>query len=319
MPRPFSPGTAEQVVAAVDAVMAHAEPALVAFVADFMDLPAAQAEAALKLAVDLGLLKTSAGGRYAPASPLCRFLATPNNAQRAAVLRVVLESYAPFFTFRERLQSTGVAQTAAQQTKVALDLDAHREAVKDTLISLGTYSDALITEGGGRYAPQPASMENPLQVLALTAGEQAAAEALIRGQLGPEAGGIVSRDEVIVPLSNALLRATGGDARGAVVDAANAVESYLVALAARVGVGLVGATGINSKLDRFNAGHWMSSKLIGVGKHLGHVRNAADHGIDPDVGVMWTIRRATGLEYVFLACSFIAAVTVKEQNRPAEI
>jgi hypothetical protein len=56
----------------------------------------------------------------------------------------------------------------------------------------------------------------------------------------------------------------------------------------------------------------MSPKLIFVGKHLGDVRNAADYGIDPDVGVTWTIRNATGIEYVFLACSFIAAVATKE-------
>jgi len=163
MPREFSPATAEQVVLAVDAVVVRQQPARSDFVADFMDLPVAQAEAALELAVDLGLLSRG-GGRYMTASPLCRFLATPNLAQRAAVLRVVLESYAPFLTFRERLVSTASAQTAAQQTRVALDLNAHREAVKDTLISLGTYSDGLITLGGGRYAPQPASMENPLQV-----------------------------------------------------------------------------------------------------------------------------------------------------------
>jgi len=122
-----------------------------------------------------------------------------------------------------------------------------------------------------------------------------------------------------VPLFTALLRANANDPKAAVVDAGNAIESYLVGLAARAGIGLVGANGINAKLDRFDQATWMSKKLIFVGKHLGHVRNAADHGIDPDVGVTWTIRSATGMEYVFLVCSFIAAVTAKELNRPAEI
>lgn len=317
MPRPFSPATAEQVVTAVDAVVMSGNAARPDFVADFMDLPVPQAEAALELAVDLGLLSVT-GGNYSALSPLCRFLATPNIPQRAAVLRVVLESYDPFVIFRERLVSTGAAQTAARQTTVTLGLTAHREDVKDTLISLGTYSDALITEGGGRYAPQPAAAENSLEVLAIAAGNQAAAEGRIRQQLGDGAA-IVSRDEVVVPLSNALLRATGGDPRGAVVEAGNGVESYLIALAIRANVPLGNAPGINAKLDRFDTAHWMSKKLIFVGKHLGHVRNAADHGVDPDLNAAWTIRPATGIEFVFLACSFIAAVTARELNAGPEI
>jgi hypothetical protein len=320
MPRPFSPATAEQLVAAIEAVVVGKQPTKSDFVADFSDLPIVQAEAALLLAADVGLLSQKSAG-YSTASPLCRFLVTPNLAQRAAVLRVVLESYPPFIVFRERLVATGNAGTAAQQTKITLELDAHRESIKDTLISLGTYSDALFTEGGGRYAPQPGTADNPLQVLALASGDQASAEARIRHQLGAAACGIVSREEVIVPLANALLRANGSDPRGAVVEGGNAVESYLTALAGRTNgtVNVGGAHGINAKLDRFDQATWMSKKLVFVGKHLGHIRNAADHGIDPDVGMTWTIRTATGLEYVFAACSFIAAVTAREQNTSAEI
>jgi hypothetical protein len=313
MPRAFSPATAEQVVSAAEAVTVRREPADAGFVADFCDLPRAQAEAALELAVDLGLLSSSAAG-YTVESPLCRFLVTPNLPQRAAVVRVVLESYLPFTTFRERLVATGDATLASRQTRAELDLTAHREQIKETLISLGTYSDALLGEGGGRYVPQPSGAENPLQVLALAAGDAVAAEMRIREQLGVGAFRVVSRDEVVMPLTNALLQANGGNPRGAIVEAANAVESYLVALAARVHVGIAGAHGVNSKLDRFEHAGWLPRKLGFVGRHLGHVRNAADHGIDAEIGAVWTIRHATGLEYVFLACSFIAAVTAKEQG-----
>lgn len=312
MPRPFSPATAEQVVNAVEAVVVRRSSADADFVAEFCDIPRAQAESALQLAADLGLVKISAAGACTVVSPLCRFLVTPNLAQRAAVLRVVLESYLPFTAFRDRLVATADATTAARQTKTELDLSAHRDLVKDTLISLGTYSDALLTEGGGRYVPQPSAAGNPLEVLAIAAANQAAAEARVREQLGAEACRRVSRDDVIVPLSNALLQATGGNPRGAVLEAGNAAESYLVELGARAGVNLAGANGLNAKLDRFDTAHWLPKKLVFVGKHLGHVRNAADHGIDPDVNAAWTIRAATGLEYVFLTCSFVAAVTAKE-------
>jgi len=318
MARPFSPATAEQVVAAIEAVVVNREPTRVEFVADFSDLPRDQAEAALKLATDLGFLSHEAG-KYEAASPLCRFAVTPNQMQKAAVLRVLLESYEPFVIFRERLIATALAATAAQQVKVALDLTAHREGIKDTLVSLGTYSHALVTEGGGRYRPEENPSENTLAVLAQACRDAASAEARIREQLGADAAASVSREEVIVPLADALLRAKLNDSRGAVLTAGNAVESYLDAFAGRLGTSLVGAAGINAKLDRLATGNTLPKKLVQVGKFLGHVRNAADHGVDSDVGASWTIRNATGVEYVCVACSFMASTTAREKGKPPEI
>lgn len=318
MPRSFSPATAEQVVVAVEAVVVNGHPADVDFTASFSDLPRDQAEAALKLATDLGFLTYDAG-KYLVNSPLCRFVNTPNQMQKAAVLRVLLESFSPFVVFRERLIATGLAATAAQQTKTTLDLDAHREDIKDTLVSLGTYSQALVTKGGGRYSPEENPAQNPMMSLTEACRDAAAAETRIREQMGPDATAFASRDEVLVPLADALLRAKSGDARGAVVTAANAIESYLDAFANRSGVSLVGATGINAKLEKLSQGGMLPKKLLYVGKYLGHIRNAADHGVDTEVGSSWTIRNATGLEYIFVGCSFFAAITAREKGKPPEI
>jgi hypothetical protein len=54
--------------------------------------------------------------------------------------------------------------------------------------------------------------------------------------------------------------------------------------------------------------------------YLGAIRNAADHGPDADINNQpWEIRDATGLEFVFEACSFIAATIGMERNQPPEI
>jgi hypothetical protein len=117
---------------------------------------------------------------------------------------------------------------------------------------------------------------------------------------------------VILPLAQALIHGRDGDGRGAVLNAGNAVESYLAALAGRVGVNISVAAGINAKLERFSAASRLPSKLVFVGKYLGHIRNAADHGTDPDVGAAWEIRDTTGKEYVFVACSFIFSARAHE-------
>jgi len=117
---------------------------------------------------------------------------------------------------------------------------------------------------------------------------------------------VYKRQEVIEPLANALIKAAEPDARGAVVRAGNGVESFLVGAAVGPGINLTAATGINSKLVRFSNAGALPTKILSVGHYLGHLRNAADHGVDPDVGAAWVIRDATGVEFVFVACSFIA-------------
>jgi hypothetical protein len=315
-----SPTTAEQVMAAVEAVVANGADASADLIAAFLDTTPVRATAALDMAVELNLLSKHAA-LYRISSPLCRY--TLNPEQKAAVLRVALEAYHPFNKFRERLVSTADVSLAAKQTKTLCGLDADRDGVRDTLVSFGTYSHALITAGAGNYQLEVGSHANHLQVLSAACSELMAAEGRIRTQIGPEAENVLAahRDNVIVPLADALMRASNKDAPGAVQQAGNAVEAHIDALAARRGVVLTGATGIMSKLQKFeNPVRHLPAKLVQVGTYLGSVRNAADHGGDAHIsGARWRIRNATGLEYVYVACSFIAATIAFERGDPPEI
>ena len=227
----------------------------------------------------------------------------------------MLESYEPFTVFRDRLLATGSAETAAQHTRSLLDLDAHREEVKDTLIGLGTYSGALTSEGGGKYSVSDGTLTNQFEDAALACGELAAAEARILDELG-ECSGVVDRTEVIGPLAQALLKARAGEQADAVGDAANAVESYLFRLAARLGVDLTGTQGLSQKVERFRSGDHLPKKLTESARYLAQVRNAADHGVDadPEVSAVWKIQGSTGVLYVFVACSFIRACNAREED-----
>jgi hypothetical protein len=304
MTRKFWPSTAENVVAVVDAVVAGSG-ATLELVTKFTGLPKEAAERALSLASDIGLVSID-GTRYSSASPLTRYLSTSNSTQQAAVLRVLLESYPPFVTFRERM-GVGSVAVAAEQTRLLYDLDQHPTDVRDTLLSLGTFSQALVAKGPGSFLA-PAMDQNPLLQLAEACTEHHSAEVRVGQQLGPTALANVSRDEVVIPLGEALMKSSG-DPAGAVTTAGNAVESFLVRQAAALGVGLTGASGIATKVDRFLGAKAMPKAHGIVGKYLGAVRNAADHGVDADVGAAWDISPETGVEYVFVACSFIRGVS----------
>lgn len=312
--------TADYVMDAVEAVVVSGVPTSVDLIAAFLETTPPNATAALEMAVELGLLSHNAGA-YGVASPLCRFTAIPE--QKAAVLRILIESYLPFTVFRERLLATADLNNAARATRVLCNLPAHRDVVRETLISLGTYSRALVPEGGGNYQLEGASLVNALQVIASACRDAVTAEGRIREQLGPAAEAILApqRETIIVPLADALVRAGNRDAAGAVQAAGNAIESHLTAMAGRMHVGLAGANGIIEKLTRFSTPpRRLPRKLIHLGSYLGAIRNAADHGPDADINNQsWTIRDATGLEYVFVACSFIAATVGIERNDPPEI
>lgn len=316
MPRQFSPATAEQVVGSVEAVIALGISATPARVAEVADFPEPATQAALDLAEDLGLLSSN-NGEYSLANPIGRFLVTPRQPQKAHVIRIVLESYEPFTRFRERLEATGRVDEAARQTKALLDLNPHRDEIRQTLVNLGTYAEALASAGGGHYEAASGVMDNHLADLVRVVEEITDATALIRRQLGPDAVNVVSEDEVIAGLADAIMKAQGGDSDGSVFEAGNAIESYLERLAERQNINVQGAHGINAKLERLHQDGFLPTKLKHFGKYLGHLRNAADHGVDQEISAEWEISENSGLEYVFVACSFIAAVTRRENGGPA--
>lgn len=314
MARAFHSATAEQVTAAVAAVVSVDHPVDKEFVAAFTELSETSAESALLLAADLGLLAVNAQN-FERHSPLCGFATIPNVKVRAALLRTVLEAYEPFTVFRRQLVATDQAQAAATQTKAILDLDAHRDDISQTLIDLGTFAQAITSEGGGRHVPAESPLESHLVRLAQAATDLASAEQSVRGHLGTEVADLCSTDDVIIPLAQALLNAasaTPQGSAGAVTLAGNAVESYLSAMAVRLGVNLNNAHGIASKVDRIATAGSMPSKLKAIGKYLGSVRNAADHGVDPETGAAWVIRAHTGHEFTSVAMSYIGACHAQE-------
>ena len=145
MPRPFHAATAEQAVAAAEAVVVHGDGASVDFVEEFTQMRRANAESALRLAADMRLLVEN-GGLYSSTGLLPNLIVTRNQARKAAIVRLVLEEYEPFTCFRRRLATVDEVDAAAHQTKTLLDLDAHRDEIKDTLVNLGTYAQALVVE-----------------------------------------------------------------------------------------------------------------------------------------------------------------------------
>lgn len=305
MARPFFQATAEQVVLVSEAI-ASLDQANPIHVGAFTDLPAETAESALKLAEDLGLLGEG-DGSFFPATPLCKLLRTPHEQEKAAILRVFLESYEPFTVFRDEYDATQNVSDAANRTKTKLDFDCHREKIKETLLNLATYTGALTAGQGNSYTRDVRGITAILDEIAAGSREFAEASSTIREELGAVAEQ-VSQANVIQPLAVALRHAAAGAGREAVLQAGIAVENFLTEQGVSLDVDLNGANGVNAKVERlFQAGHY-PSKIRNLSKYIGHIRNAADHGVDDEIEAPWTISPQTGRNYVFVAAKMIKAM-----------
>jgi hypothetical protein len=311
MPYTIYQTTAEEIIGATDAVIQKGDGANSQTVADFLATSLVNAENAANMAVELNLISVDpASGDYLPNFPYATYLVTSNPLQKAAILRFVLEEYEPYKTFKYRLKITNSSMDAANQIKAVFALAAEKTEINHTFISLGTFTNSITSEGAGKYLPIEGSNYDFIQIVETVVQNRQEAEMKIRARLGEEICAWIDTNDVFNPIVTAFQRANdvGNDPRSPILQAGNAIESFLVQVGNHFGVNLAGANGINAKIDRItHAGH-LTIKHKNICKYLGHVRNACDHGVDLDIGQAWTISEETGLEYVHISLTAIRSI-----------
>ncbi len=311
--------TAEEIVGATDAVILANGLATVQIISDFLGTSQINGTNAVQLAQELGLVKYDANSQtYKKLSILGDYLVTSSLDKRASILRLALEEYIPYALFKSRLSIDPTFHDAANHIKAVLTIPEHRNEIANTLISLGTYTNSLQAQGGGQYqtSSQPLSDQDVKNIQSLTGDRQSIEQTLVQ-RLSEELYQRLNRPDVFVPLVDAisLIQNAHNDPRAPIVHAGNAVETYLSEIANHYGVNIVGANGINAKIDRICAAQHLSVKHKNMIKYLGHVRNACDHGIDADIGSAWQISTSTSKEYVHVAISSIKAIHEAVQGR----
>ncbi|MFC1806033.1 hypothetical protein ACFL09_03540 [Planctomycetota bacterium] len=252
------------------------------------------------------------------ASPCVAYLNTCARQSRASVLRFVLEQYAPYKAFKARLNvTTGVVSEAATQIRAIYSISAHRDVIAVTFVDLGTYANSLASQGAGLYLAVVGDEPQYLSVLNEVVQDREAAEMAVRRRMGFDVAAWIDQGDVLSHLVTAYQRLPNvdEDTRAPIVHAANGFESFLTQVAVHHGVDLAGATGINSKADRLAREGKIATKHKFMCKYLGHVRNATEHGADPETNHVWDVSPTTAVEYVHVAQSVIAAVVSRINGR----
>jgi hypothetical protein len=310
MPFSISQTNAEDVIGATDAVLQKHDGADVQLIADFLTTTTINAQNAANMAVELGLIRYDGTSLFLPKLPYSNYLVTSNAVQKASVLRFFLEEYEPYKYFKNRLLITSSSGDAANQIKAILGLTAHKTEINHTFISLGTFTNSIVTAGAGRYIPNTNEDYEFISIVEEVIHNRQTAELKIRERLGEEIIQWIDNNDVYEPIVTAFQRAanTQIDERAPILHAGNAIESFLTQVANQLRVNIAGANGINAKIDRITGAGNLTVKHKNIVKYLGHIRNASDHGVDTDIGQAWSISNETGVEYVHVALTAIRSI-----------
>lgn len=309
--------TAEHVIGAVDAALQKTDGVDEQLVTNFLDTTGDSGRSALRMAVQLGLLKEDPSDTYIVNSPCTVYLSTCSRDQKSAVLRYVLEQYQPYRTFKTRLNvNTGVPVNAAGQTRALYDISAHRDVIVHTFVSLGTYTNSILSQGGGLYLASEDNSTSYLDILTEVIEDREKAESAVRSYIGHNEANWLNQETVLSPLVTAYQRLTAivEDQRAPILHAGNALESFLSQIAQNYTVDLRGANGINAKVEKLLESGTLAKKHGFMCKYLGHIRNAAEHGDDPNIGAPWQVCINTAIQYVHVAQTTISAIVKRKDG-----
>lgn len=282
--------TAEDIVGVVDAILARPNNCTKEYISDFADISSIQTDNALLMAKEFNLVKNMQDGTYYSDSFLARLIVSSrNDTHKAAIMRLILEQYEPFVMFKVRHGFTGSMDAAAKQIRSMYSMTSSYKDIRNTIINIGTYSRSLINDGASSYKFNQDDV-NYIEILELALKFKSNDDNALVNQLGEDAFSYVDRDRVFSPLSEAYskIQNISSDKNSIILYAGNAFESFLQQIADDNQVSLQSKNGISAKTDALS--NVLSKKHRGMIQYVIQIRNAADHGADPDEnGKVWSI------------------------------
>lgn len=314
MPHEITLTTAEDIIGVTDAVLAKNENSDVDFICIFADISEHQAGNALRMAKELNLIDYDQD-TYSSNSFLGRLLVSSrNDNHKAAVMRLVIEQYEPYITFKTRYAFTESLDLSSKQVKTLYSMNANARDIKNTIISIATYAKAMINDGASYYKFNQDEVSY-IEIVELALKFKANDDNALKQQLGDSSYDFLDRENVINPLSDAYSKMQNADveAKTIVLYAGNAFESFLQQIADKHSISLSGRNGLMQKTDALNS--VLSKKHRGIISYIGQVRNAADHGADSDEGGRtWNISSETAYTYPIVVTNIIKCILERENG-----
>lgn len=316
MPHEIVFTTAEDIISVTDAVLAKNNSSL-EFICEFADISEHQAINALSMGRELNLIESEESEEvYKSNSFLGRLLVSSrNDNHKAAIMRLLIEQYEPYITFKTRCIYTDTFDLASKQVKTLYSMASTYKDIKNTIISIATYAKAMVNDGASYYKFNEDDVDY-IEIVELALKFKANDDSALKCQLGEAVYDYLDRENVFNPLSDAYskIQNASTELKAIILYAGNAFESFLQQIADGHSISLVGKNGLMQKTDALNC--VLSKKHRGMISYIGQIRNAADHGADPEeAGQMWEISEETAYTYPIIVANIIKNIVERENGK----
>lgn len=284
--------TAEQIIQATEAAYLLNDQADLANIARFMSLDIAiqhqrqQVEHALLAAQMLKLVipKGRRQNQYT-FSLLVPLIAKARNEDKRILFRTHLDQFEPFTLFAERLRAGALPRQAASQVCAIHDFADDPVVAWRAFENWGTYAGSLVRAKDGQYNPVGASgtFDSLRHSFHILFTQEQDARHFILDHLGQEAFEFIAgrvRDSLVDAI---VMFANENDPKKAILLLSNTYEDFLRLVGYRR-VNLRNAHGIIQIGNQLRTRRLIAQKHLGAIGLIGHIRNATEHGGDPDEG-----------------------------------
>jgi len=311
--------TAEQVIQATEAIYLLRDQAELARIAQFMGLDvsvrhqrqqvmhAIMASSMLGFAVPKGRSRK----RY-HFSPLVPLLVKARNEDKRVLFGVHLNQYDPFVLFVDRLRAGNPPQQAASQVCAVHGFADDPIVAWRAFESWGTYAGSLVRAQDGQYTPaEPFGLLDSLrQSMDALFDQEQDARQYVHDQLGQEASEFINgqvRDSLVEAI---IMLANENPPESVILRLGNTYEDFLRQVGYRR-VNLQSANGIIRIGNQLRNRRLVAQKHLGAISLIGHIRNATDHGGDPDEDNRpWSVAPSTARLMLLTILSSIRSIAL---------
>ncbi len=291
----------------VEAVIVLRDRATLPEIVQYSDIDSDTAEKALKMAMQLKLVKND-GGLYKATLPFARLLSNAKANDKKAILKFLLMQYKPFkFFFGLILRGEDVTR-ATIKTKTVFNVTGSITILKNTLLELGSFSQVFAeTERGVEpiFKEQPEIL-NVFKSIQNTLNDEAQIEAYVANQL----------DDAVVQYLGDLkekLISAGMKFESAPIscikETADVFEDFLKKCANDESVNITRTRGFIEIGNRLKSAGKITKKQLGFIQFVGQMRNAFKHTTDTEINNQsWDVSSDLPIEVFLVTLTAINSI-----------
>jgi hypothetical protein len=292
----------------VEAVFELDKEATLEQVLEYSDISKDSAEKALKMAIQLELVKLE-NGKYKAELPFARLITNAKRIEKKAILKFRLMEYPPFKFFVSLILRNEDATRAASKTKTRFSISGSTTILKNTFLDLGSFARVFdeTEQGITMIIKEQPEIISVFETIGNILNDETQIEGFVNNQLDDSA------IEFLGDLKDRLISAGSkfpSDQIACIKETADVFEDFLKKIASDASINISDTNGLIEVGNRLKGNSKIASKHQGFINFVGQMRNAFKHTTDSEVGKSWNVSSDLSLEVFLVTLSAINSIVL---------